>query len=82
MPGGSPAQLTGPVTLCGRADLDPDRFFSGSLAGLMAWARPLGPDQVAALWAAYQQQSLLFPVGLPPGEAAGAQGVPVGRGEG
>lgn len=46
IPGGGPMQLSGPITLCGRSDLDPTRFFSGSIANLMLFDTPLRADQV------------------------------------
>ena len=46
VPGGAPALLTGPITLCGRSDLDADRFFTGSLSNLMLFDTSLQPEQV------------------------------------
>jgi hypothetical protein len=46
IPAGGPALLTGPITLCGRSDLDPKRFFSGSISNLMLFDTSLEPEQV------------------------------------
>ncbi len=58
VPGG-PALLTGPVTLCARSDLDPDRFFSGRLSNIMLFDEALSPSQVAALYGEYQRQAVV-----------------------
>ncbi|GAB4816757.1 hypothetical protein N2152v2_003803 [Parachlorella kessleri] len=49
---GAPMALPGPIVLCGRNDLDPDRFFSGSIARLAIFNTSLDPGDVAALFAA------------------------------
>ena len=46
VPGGAPALLSGPITLCGRSDLDAGRFFTGSLSNLMLFDTSLQPEQV------------------------------------
>ncbi|MEW5310359.1 MAG: hypothetical protein WDW38_002167 [Sanguina aurantia] len=66
IPGGYPAQLDGPITLCARADLDPGRLFTGSIANLMLWNVPLSASHVAELFSSFLQQSVLYPVGLLP----------------
>lgn len=44
--GGLPAQLTGPLTLCSRTDLDPQRAFTGALSNLALFDVSLMPNQV------------------------------------
>ncbi|WIA35827.1 hypothetical protein OEZ86_004214 [Tetradesmus obliquus] len=61
--GGDPLTLTGPLTLCARADRDPLSFFSGQLFQLALFDQPLGEAQVAALYAEYSKQALLYPRG-------------------
>jgi len=46
--GGAPANLSGTITLCGRADLSPERFFSGQLSNLMLFDSALNEEQVGA----------------------------------
>jgi len=46
VPGGHQALLDGPFTLCGRSDLESDRFFTGSLSNLMMWDTGLEPVEV------------------------------------
>lgn len=46
VPGGGPYNLTGRLTLCGRYDGDPRRYFSGAIAALSLWNTPLWPWQV------------------------------------
>ncbi|KAL6748684.1 hypothetical protein V8C86DRAFT_3146463, partial [Haematococcus lacustris] len=48
--GGDPIQLTGPISLCGRADGDPNRGFPGWLSQLMVFDIALTPDDVAAMY--------------------------------
>ncbi|KAL4548009.1 hypothetical protein Ndes2526B_g07220 [Nannochloris sp. 'desiccata'] len=48
--GGGPLNLNGTLTLCARADLDSDRFFSGNLANLRVYNVPLEAEQVKALF--------------------------------
>jgi hypothetical protein len=48
--GGAPINLNGTLTLCARADLDPDRFFSGNIANLRIYNVPLEAQQVKALF--------------------------------
>lgn len=51
--------------LCGRTgEDDPKRHFSGSVAALSLWDASLTPWQVAALYAAYQEQAVAMPAGL------------------
>jgi len=45
--GGAPADLTGPITLCGRSDLSAERFFTGQLSNLMVFDTALSEDQVS-----------------------------------
>ena len=47
--GGDPIYLDSPITLCGRADLNTTRFFSGSLAELSIFDNALTGQQVAYL---------------------------------
>jgi hypothetical protein len=61
--GGDPLTLSGPLTLCARADRDPLSFFSGQLSQLSLFDQPLGETQVAALYAEYSKQALLYPHG-------------------
>jgi hypothetical protein len=61
--GGDPLTLSGPLTLCARADRDPLSFFSGQLSQLSLFDQPLGETQVAALYAEYLKQALLYPSG-------------------
>ncbi|CAG9467585.1 unnamed protein product [Pedinophyceae sp. YPF-701] len=48
--GGDPAGLTGPLTLCGRSDRDPNRHFDGYLAQLAFWREALSPLDVQELF--------------------------------
>ena len=48
--GGAPITLDGTLHLCARADLDPSRFFSGSVANLRIFNSALQADQVKALY--------------------------------
>jgi hypothetical protein len=61
--GGDPLTLTGPLTLCARADRDPLSFFSGQLSQLLLFDQPLGETQVVALYVEYAKQALLYPRG-------------------
>ncbi|KAF5839090.1 hypothetical protein DUNSADRAFT_1635 [Dunaliella salina] len=61
--GGAPADLDGPITLCGRSDLSVERFFSGQLSNLMLFDTALTEDEVAELYSSYSQQSIQYPVG-------------------
>ena len=47
--GGDPMFLNSPITLCGRVDLNADRFFDGRLAELSIFDNALTRPQVAAL---------------------------------
>ncbi|KAI3433615.1 hypothetical protein D9Q98_003424 [Chlorella vulgaris] len=53
--GGDPARLTDAITLCARSDMDPARFFDGSLAHLTLFSHGLEPEAVAGLYATYRQ---------------------------
>eukprot|EP00967_Tisochrysis_lutea_P056465 scaffold71317_cov31-Tisochrysis_lutea.AAC.1 len=44
--GGAPADLDGPITLCGRSDLSLERFFTGQLSNLMLFDTALTEDEV------------------------------------
>ncbi|KAK9823790.1 hypothetical protein WJX72_005525 [[Myrmecia] bisecta] len=59
--GGLPAVLSRRITLCARADLDPSRYFSGSLAHLMLFSQGLTDTQVAAIYRAYINSTDLGP---------------------
>eukprot|EP00887_Chlorella_sp_A99_P005410 scaffold1.g5410.t1 len=59
---GGPMNLTGDLTLCARADLEPSHFYNGSIAHLFIFNASLGPDQVAAI----------YNTGVQAGRAAGA----------
>ena len=49
--GGAPMELNGNLTLCSRTDMDPDRFFTGSIAHLSVYSNTtLTGDQVEALY--------------------------------
>jgi hypothetical protein len=61
--GGDPADLDGSITLCSRSDRDPTRFFSGALAGLQLWDWALEDEEVAALYAEWVQQGVVYPRG-------------------
>ncbi|GLC41484.1 hypothetical protein PLESTM_001201000 [Pleodorina starrii] len=61
--GGGPSLLSGPIVLCGRADGDPDRHFSGSVAALSLFDSALQPGQVAELYGSYQRQAVHMPAG-------------------
>ena len=65
--------MSGPMTLCGRSDLYPDRFFSGHLSNLMLFDTGLNPGQVAALFHEYQRQAVLFPIGRSTREGRASQ---------
>ncbi|KAL4419709.1 hypothetical protein ABPG75_006807 [Micractinium tetrahymenae] len=56
--GGGPMNLTGNVTLCGRSDLDPLRFFTGSLAHLFIWNRSVTEEEMRQLFEAEPQPGL------------------------
>lgn len=43
--GGDPMFLDSPITLCGRVDLEPSRFFSGRLAELTIFDTDLSGKQ-------------------------------------
>lgn len=44
--GGDPIYLDSPITLCGRADKDPERAFTGRLTALTIFDDALSPAQV------------------------------------
>ncbi len=71
VPGGDPLQLSGNITLCARPDLEPTRFLSGSLAGLMLWGEGLGPGQVAALYRDTLFDAVANPLGVRTGGCLG-----------
>ncbi|GAB4817823.1 hypothetical protein N2152v2_004869 [Parachlorella kessleri] len=48
--GGDPILLDGDIVLCGRADLNQDRFFNGHIANLMIFNTSLSAEQVAAIY--------------------------------
>ncbi|KAL4430893.1 hypothetical protein ABPG75_006149 [Micractinium tetrahymenae] len=48
--GGGPMNLTGNLTLCARSDLEPSRFFTGSLAHLFVWNRSVTPEEMALIY--------------------------------
>lgn len=48
--GGDAIQLDGTLSLCGRADGDAERFYTGLLAQLSLWDRALNADEIAALY--------------------------------
>ncbi|KAL4426385.1 hypothetical protein ABPG77_004679 [Micractinium sp. CCAP 211/92] len=48
--GGGPMNLTGNFTLCSRSDLEPTRFFSGSLAHLFVWNRSVTPEEMRLIY--------------------------------
>lgn len=68
--GGDPAFLDGVITLCGRGDRDPTRFFTGHLASLQLWDWPLAEGEVAALYGEWVGQGAVYPAGHT-GEAQG-----------
>jgi hypothetical protein len=64
--GGSPLLLDGTLTLCARADLDADRFYSGNLANLRIYNAALDEFQVKTLFdqdaaAGFLNASTTFP---------------------
>ncbi|KAI8475754.1 MAG: hypothetical protein J3K34DRAFT_517169 [Monoraphidium minutum] len=62
--GGDPLDLAGGhLVLCGRSDRDPRRFYSGLLSNLALFDEALTQDQVAALYAEYVRQSVIYPAG-------------------
>lgn len=42
--------ISAPITLCARSDLQPERFYSGSLANLGIYNVPLTAAQIASLY--------------------------------
>ncbi|EFN59099.1 hypothetical protein CHLNCDRAFT_137883 [Chlorella variabilis] len=55
--GGGPMNLTGNITLCSRSDLEPTRFFGGSIAHLLIYNTSLTPDQMRLIYETGQPQS-------------------------
>ena len=43
-------QLAGNITLCGRSDLDPARFYGGYVANLGIYNTSLSPSEMATLY--------------------------------
>lgn len=48
--GGDPMQLDGVLSLCGRADGDADRFYTGLVAQLGLWNEPLTAEAIQELY--------------------------------
>ncbi|KAG1665487.1 hypothetical protein FOA52_007619 [Chlamydomonas sp. UWO 241] len=48
--GGEPIMLTGPISVCGRADLDPSRTFAGRVSQLMIFDEALTANDINELW--------------------------------
>ena len=57
--GGDPMFLNSPITLCGRVDLNADRFFDGRLAELSIFDNALTRPQVASAVSDAQQCAVL-----------------------
>lgn len=53
-------QLAGNITLCGRSDLDPARFYSGYLANLGIYNNALSPTEMATLYANVRSNALQY----------------------
>eukprot|EP00884_Botryococcus_braunii_P015271 jgi/Botrbrau1/2427/Bobra.0395s0049.1 len=71
--GGRPINL-GRIYLCTRADLDPDRFFNGSIAHLSLYDQAFSTQNVSFLYTAYATAVPTAALSAPPGSPAGVQG--------
>lgn len=54
------------IVLCGRSDLNPQRYFSGSLSNLMLFDEPLDSSAIEALYLSYLRQAVQHPIGVMP----------------